>query len=138
MRKNKVTLFFILSLTFFLYAMGSSNNLIVEKIPQPDREFQVKLSDVDGNIINVTSFSIDGITYLPVRLGKANLSLDFAKIKKILFYVQNNQIKVRVFFKDGSNTLFDLQKDLSFVGKTRFGNLKIKAKYVKEIDFRIK
>jgi len=133
--KNQVKLFFVLSLTFFLYAMGASNNLIVEKIPQPDREFQVKLSDVDGNIIKVKSFSIDGLTYLPVKLGKTELSLDFAKIKKMLFYVQNNQVKVNVFFKDGSNNLFNLKKDLFFVGKTKWGNLKIEAKYVKEIEF---
>ena len=133
--KNQVKLFFVLSLTLFLYAMGASNNLIVEKIPQPDREFQVKLSDVDGNIIKVKSFSIDGLTYLPVKLGKTELSLDFAKIKKMLFYVQNNQVKVNVFFKDGSNNLFNLKKDLFFVGKTKWGNLKIEAKYVKEIEF---
>ncbi|SDN74136.1 hypothetical protein [Desulfonauticus submarinus] len=133
MRFNlKIIIIFILSL--FLYAMGS-NQGVVTKIPKPDRNFKVKIFDVDENMIVVTDFSVNGLTYLPVQLGKTDISLDFAKIKKVLFYLQDKNIKVKVFFKDGEVSSFFIKKDILFFGRTKWGNLKIKSENLKKIIF---
>ncbi|MDQ7031959.1 MAG: hypothetical protein Q9M37_04480 [Desulfonauticus sp.] len=132
--KTKLNLIFVFILSLFLYAMGS-NQGILTKIPNPDRLFKVKIVDTDENIITVSKFSIDGLTYLPVKLGKTDISLDFAKINKIDLYNQNKFLKIKVYFKNGDISYFVMNKNIYFVGKTKFGNLKIKAANLISIKF---
>lgn len=125
---------FILVLSLFLYAMGGNQD-VVTKIPVPDRIFKVKIIDVENNEIIAENFSVDGLTYLPAKVGKTDVSIDFKKIESVIFLVKGDIINIKVKFNTGEESSFNIDKDIIFFGKTKWGNLKIKSQYIKKIIF---
>jgi predicted transport protein len=130
--RYKYLLIFLLSL--FLYAMGTTDN-VVTKIPSPDRFFKVKIIDTEENEIIADNFSVTGLTYLPAEIGKTEVSIDFKKIEKILFFNQDKKLKIKIKFTNGEVSDFTMKKDIVFFGRTGWGNLKIKSKDIKQLIF---
>ena len=82
-RKLFVSLFiWICCLTL---GMGSMGEQVSVKTPEPDKNFLATVVDQDDVSLELENVSFNGKTYLTGKMGKADLSIDFEKIRSILF-----------------------------------------------------
>lgn len=101
-----------------------------------ERFFRATIIDEFDNSYQVRSLSVEGSTYLSARTGAAEASIDFGKINKVRFYVQDQEVQARVVFENGDEMDFNLQPDTEFQGKTDWGRISFQAGNLKEISFR--
>jgi hypothetical protein len=117
--------------------MGSANSDgVVKRIPDPDRNFSVTLVDAADTSFDVEAFSADGLTFVPVEMGRADVALDFAKIEEARFFLQDDTVKAEVTFADGKKSSVGLDPNLDFYGRCQWGNMRLKAKDIRAITFR--
>ena len=114
---------------------GFGETDIVSKIPQPDRSFTVTVVDATDTTFSATDFSVEGMTLVPVELGKANISIDFATVKTVLILDKGDGLAATVTFRDGKSKQVKLSPSTMFYGKTPWGLMRLAAKDVKEIHF---
>lgn len=115
---------------------GLGEREVITKIPKPDRFFNVELADADDVSFEVSEFSMEGLTLLPVTVGKANISLDFAEIREARFFIQGAVVLAKVDFRNGSSRDFLLEPGLTFYGLTEWGKLALKAQDIRRVVFR--
>ncbi len=134
-------MFKILSHVFFVCVlvcctgMGGTNKDLLTKIPAPDREFKVNIIDVEDARYTVSSFSVDGLTFLPVSLGKMLVSVDFADIDSLTLFLQDTDIVADIIYKAGQGKKVRLKKNLFFYGQSKWGKMKIYARDCRKIVF---
>jgi len=114
---------------------GLGDTETVTKIPKPERSFQVELLDTDDVSFSLHDFSMDGLTMLPVKAGKANISLDFVEILEVRMYLQDDRVLAKVTFRKQSTSEFRVEPDLPFYGLTDWGKLRIQARDIRQIRF---
>lgn len=114
---------------------GLGDSDILSKIPQPDRPFNVTVIDVTDTSFSATDFSVEGKTLVPVELGKAELSIDFAKIKDVAFLRDGDAIKATVTFKSGEVKQVTVSPGTTFYGRTPWGPMRLSGKDIKELHF---
>jgi hypothetical protein len=115
---------------------GLGEREVITKIPKPDRFFNVEVVDAEDVSFLLREFSMDGLTLLPVTVGKARISVDFAKISHARLYLQGEHVLASVQFKDGTSRDFQLDPELSFFGLTDWGKLNLKARDIRRITFK--
>ncbi|NCC25706.1 MAG: hypothetical protein EOM25_11015 [Deltaproteobacteria bacterium] len=122
--------------SFFCLGMGGGVD-VVSSIPKPDRVFNVRVVDATDTSYNAGQVSVDGVTFLPVRLGGAELGVDFAKISRVRFYLQGETVAVAVTGRDGQDMpSMTMDPNILFSGSTDWGNFRLKAKDIREISFQ--
>ena len=114
---------------------GFGDTEVVTRIPKPERSFLVELVDAEDVSFQLRDFSMDGLTLIPVTAGKARISLDFAEIREVRMYVQDDQVMARIAFRNESSSEFMMQPSLEFYGLTDWGKMKIRAGDVRRITF---
>ncbi len=100
------------------------------------RFFRATVIDEFDNSFQVRGLSVEGDTYLSARTGAAEASIDFGKINKVRFYLQDQEVKARVILDNGDEVDFYVQPDTEFQGKTDWGRISFQAENIKEISFR--
>lgn len=121
---------------FLSLGMGSMGGKdYVGDIPEPDRGFKAEVVDATDTSFMVEKLSVEGLTHVPVELGLADISLDFAEISEARFYVQGGEVQARVLFTGGREHTVRLHPDLKFYGRSEWGNMRLKAKDIKLIRF---
>ncbi|WP_028574261.1 hypothetical protein [Desulfonatronovibrio hydrogenovorans] len=103
---------------------------------ETDRLFRATVIDGSDNSYQVQNLSVDGSTYLPAKVGSADANIDFGKVKKVLFYVQDEQVLARVQFVNDDQMDFFIQPQTRFLGQTDWGRISFQARDIKEISFR--
>lgn len=114
---------------------GSGDDGVVRKIPEPDRKFSVELVDAADTSFEVESFSVEGLTFVPVEMGRADVALDFATIDSATFLLRDDSVRAEVKFTDGETNAVSIDPDLAFYGRCRWGNLRLKARDIRAITF---
>ncbi|MCK9240508.1 hypothetical protein [Desulfocurvus sp.] len=114
---------------------GLGDTGIINKIPEPDRHFTVTVVDVTDTSFQAEDFSVDGQTVVPVQMGKASLSIDFARISRVVFLRQGDELLARVSFADGQEKTVTASPRTVFFGRTPWGLMRLAAKDIKEIRF---
>jgi len=132
---RKIQFFILLIFSILNLGMGGNSQEIVSKIPEPDRIFTAMIIDLDNTSYEVQKLSIDGLTFLPVQMGRAQAGIDFKSIKKISFYLQDDKVLGRIEFDDNFKKEFYLDPQVTFFGQTKWGKIKLKCKDIKEIEF---
>jgi hypothetical protein len=125
-------------LVFCLLCMGmgaAERTKVVKDIPDPDRSFEVEIIDATDTSFHVEEFSVEGLTYVPVELGKAEVSLDFAAVESARFNLRDDIVAAEVRFADGRTRSVELDPGLTFYGRSEWGNLRLKARDIKKIHF---
>lgn len=126
----------VLSLALLCMGMGDFGNTeIVKRIPTPDRSFTVTIVDDTDTSFTVSDFSVEGLTLVPVVLGKANMAIDFAKVKTVLLHPQGPQLAASVTLTDGSTKQMTMSPKTTFYGRTTWGLMQLKAGDIKAINF---
>ncbi len=134
-------MFKVISRLFFLFlvvccvGMGGGNSDLLTRIPSPDREFKVEVTDTENARYTVTSFSVDGLTVLPVNLGKILVGVDFTDIDSMTLFLGDTSITADLVYTSGQRKEVHLKKDLFFYGQSRWGKMKISAGDCRQIRF---
>ena len=126
---------------FFLFVcmcctgMGGGNNDLLTRIPVPDREFRVEVTDTEDTRYAVSSFSVDGLTVLPVSLGKILVGIDFADIDSMTLFLGEASLTADIVYISGQRKEVSLKKDLFFYGQSQWGKMKIHARDCRQVRF---
>lgn len=134
--RGVVPVFLVMAALLCLGMGGLGEREVLTKIPKPDRFFNVEVVDAEDVSFQLREFSMGGLTLLPVTVGKAQISLDFAEVSEARLYLQGAHVLASVRFKNGTNKDFHLDPDLSFYGLTDWGKLNLKAKDIRRITFK--
>jgi len=125
-----------LTLCLVLMGMGGFGDTdIVKKIPTPDRPFTVTIVDDTDTSFTVSDFSVEGLTLVPVHMGKANVAIDFAKVKTVVLLEKGNELAVNVTLNDGSTQKMTMSPKTMFYGRTPWGLMRLTAGDIKMIHF---
>lgn len=124
------------TLSLALMGMGGFGDTdIVKKIPTPDRPFTVTIVDDTDTTFSVSDFSVEGLTLVPVHLGKANVSIDFAKVKSVTLMERGTELHAAVTLTDGNVQNVTMSPRTMFYGRTPWGLMQLKAGDIKKIVF---
>jgi len=136
--RNHICIAFLAVCAVMLMGMGGfGDSDVVNKIPKPDRTFSVRIIDSENVSYDVDEFSVDGLTYAPASVGKAEVGIDFANIKQVKLYREGeNDVRADVGFKDGSHQQVHMAPGVQFYGRTSWGLMRLAAKDIREIDFK--
>lgn len=138
MRTRTLCFVFLAAMALMLMGMGGfGDSDVVNKIPKPDRAFSVRIVDAENVSYDVEEFSVDGLTYAPASVGKADVGIDFATIDQVqLFREGDASVRADVGFKDGSHQQVHMEPGTTFYGRTSWGLMRLAAKDIREIDFK--
>ncbi len=123
----------VVLLCFFTLGMGSMGESDVVNVPEPEKNYKVKLVDQSDMSIDLEKFSYDGQTYLIGKLGKADISIDFDKINSIFFLLQEDDVKAKVNLKDGKVLEIFVEKKKPCYGVSSFADVRIEMQDIKKI-----
>ncbi|MDY7001477.1 MAG: hypothetical protein SVS15_06815 [Thermodesulfobacteriota bacterium] len=127
----------VMVLAFLSMGMGGfGGTQIVSKIPKPDRPFHVDVIDSEDVSYAVDEFSVDGLTFAPVMLGKAEMAVDFAKIRTLSFLLKDDKLEAVVEYINGNRKNVTVDPNLQFYGRTPWGNMRLAARDIREIRFK--
>ena len=120
------TLALFLSLALACMGMGGFGETdIVKKIPAPDRPFSVTIVDDTDTSFTVDDFSVEGLTLVPVTLGKANVAVDFAKVSRVRILDKGDELEAVLNMKDGATQTASMSPTTMFYGRTSWGLMQI-------------
>lgn len=117
----------------FTLGMGSMGGDQVVAIPEPEHNYRATLVDQADVSMDLEKFSCAGQTYLSGTLGKAEISIDFGKIRSILFLLVEQQLKAEVTLTDGRTTTILVDKKQPCYGVSSFAHVKIEFQNIKTV-----
>lgn len=126
----------VFCLALISMGMGSSGeSVVVETIPKPDRPFTVEVLDAEDMTFTVSEFSVDGLTVVPVTIGRASVSIDFVNVKAVRFMQTPDSLMARISFRDGSTKDASVDPEVLFYGRTKWGLMRLAAQDVRLVTF---
>ena len=114
---------------------GFGDTDTVTKIPVPDRPFTVTVVDATDASFSVEDFSVEGLTLVPLIIGRAKVSVDFAKVRSVRILNQGGALRAVIALADGATQEAAIEPSIKFYGRTSWGLMQIQAKDIKEIRF---
>lgn len=116
--------------------MGSMGETVSVKTPEPDKNFRATVVDQDDVSLELEKFSFNGKTYITGKMGKAELSIDFEKIRSILFVKKEGRITAIVTLGDQQKIELLLEQDAPCFGTSSFADVRIAAGDIKKVVFQ--
>ena len=123
----------LLVLCGFTLGMGGMGDKRIVTIPEPEHNYRVTLVDQADVSMDLEKFSCVGQTYLSGTLGKAEISIDFEKIRSIFFMLDDRLLKANVNLIDGRTTTIVVDKTQPCYGVSSFADVKIEMQDIKTI-----
>lgn len=134
MKRTLVGSLFILTCCLTL-GMGSMGDQVSVKPPEPDTNFVVTVTDQDDVSLELEKFSCDGRTYITGKMGKADLSIDFEKIRSILFVDKGGQSTALLNLAGQKHVELVLDNNMPCFGLSSFGDVRIMTHDIKKLVF---
>ena len=131
---QKGALFSIVALAFCLLGMGGERAQAVHA-PRTDRNFNVQIIDQSGLRITASSFTADGLTFLPGKLGLSETSIDFAKIVTVSLSPADDGVDALVSLHSGAQQRMLINPMLTFYGISEWGDFRIEARDIRSLVF---
>lgn len=131
--KNKIILLVLLG--FFCMGMAGTGGFGPGST-ESERLFRADVTDVSDKTYQVEKISVEGSTHLPARIGSAEATVDFGKVRTVRFYLQDEQVLARVTFFNDEEADFYIHPNTRFAGLTDWGRITFQARDVREIRFR--
>ncbi len=127
----------VVLLTTFLLLMGMGElGSPAGKVPTPEKNFRVRVTDREGVQTSLTEFSAEGKVFLAGKRGDATVTIPFEKISQVQFEPQEgNRLDAKVSLRGQETVTINLDKQTKFYAKTDFGTFQISAKDVKSLAF---
>lgn len=134
---KKSTLFFLvmlLSIVPLLIAMGMfQGDTPSDRVPIPQKKFAATFVDHSDIVTDCTDASIEGYTYLDGKKGGGVYTVDFERLKSIVFLFNNGELRASARLLDGSELVLNVNKDRKAFGKTKYGTFQIKLSDLKKM-----
>jgi hypothetical protein len=127
----------ILSSLLFLMGMGElGGSAPADKVPSPEKNFSVKVTDREGIPTSLSQFSQEGKVFLAGKRGSATVTVPFEKISQIQFQAaEGNEIPAKLTLRTRESLDLKVDKRSKFYGKAEFGTFQIDAKDLKTVNF---
>ena len=123
----------------FLFLMGMGElggSAPANKVPSPEKNFAVKVTDREGIQTSLSQFSQEGKIFLAGKRGGATVTVPFEKISQIQFQgAEGNEIPAKLNLRNQESLDLKVDKRSKFYGKAEFGTFQIDAKDLKTIHF---
>lgn len=113
--------------------MGSMGDPASIKAPEPDKNFVARVMDQDDVSMELENVSFDGQTYLTGKMGKADLSIDFEKIRSILFVEREGQVTAMVTLEGHKQIELAVASDVACFGTSSFADVRIAVRDIKKV-----
>lgn len=126
---------------------GGSGGGEESTIPIPARNFSVLAKDVQGNAMRTERFTCDGKVYFRGRMGRATITLPFAKVRKVIVSKVGeagdslgSAVKITLKREDGTPgsgdvMALELDRGSKCYGETRYGDYEILLRDLAELEF---
>ena len=116
--------------------MGSMGSEDATRIPEVDENYAATIVDQSDVSMVLHKLSFDGQTFLMGRLGKARVSVEFKKIRSVIFGLHHDDVRANVRLKNGGVVEIDVDKRKPFFGESDFAQVRIEAQDIKTIVFQ--
>ena len=124
------------SLLFLMGMGGAGGSAPADKIPSPEKNFGVKVTDREGFQTSLSQFSQEGKVFLTGKRGSATVTIPFEKISQIqLLSAEGNEIQAKLDLRNHESLDIKVDKRAKFYGKADFGTFQIDAKDLKTVSF---
>ena len=117
-------------LTMGMGSMGVPSSV---KTPEPDKNIAVTLVDQDDVSMELEKFSCEGMTYLTGTLGKSDLSIDFERIRSILFVAEGDGTRAVVTMDGQKEVEIMVKGNTPCFGVSSFADVRIEVGDIKKI-----
>jgi hypothetical protein len=119
----------------FISGMSGLDTQSLERIPVPDKNFEVEVLDLANVRTQLTLFSINGASYLTGKQGRADFTVSFDQLESVEFRAVGDRLEAAVQLKGGHKVQLRMDPRLICSGRTSFGTYRIKAGDVSQIRF---
>ena len=123
----------------FLFLMGMGElggSAPANKVPSPEKNFAVKVTDREGIQTSLSQFSQEGKVFLAGKRGSATVTVPFERISQVQFQAaEGNEIPAKLTLRNRESLDLKVDKRSKFYGKAEFGTFQIDAKDLKAVHF---
>jgi hypothetical protein len=126
-----------LVLILALGLMGMSGFDLNEKpgeIPIPDKEVTATITDVEGTLITLSQFSLNGQTVLSGKLGAGKVAIPFSQIKVLTIWSDSKALQAKVELVDQSIQTLSLDRGQTAFGRLKFGIYQIRIDQLRKVE----
>jgi hypothetical protein len=125
----------VLVLALGLMAMGGYNlNEKPGEIPIPDKEVTATITDVEGALITLSQFSLNGQTVLSGKLGAGKVAIPFSQIKFLTISPDAKVLQAKVELVDQSIQTLSLDRGQTVFGRLKFGTYQIRIDQLRKVE----
>jgi hypothetical protein len=130
-----VAVILIVALSFLCLGMGDMPESD-KKIPKPKRNFKASITDVQMAESQAEFMACGGKAKLQGFNGKTEVLVPFEKIRHVTFADHDNRYqKATVTFWNGKPYKLNVKRHLVCSGITELGEMRVKVKYIRKVDF---
>ena len=125
----------VLLLALGLMGMGGfDSNEKPGEIPIPDKEVIASITDVEGTLITLSQFSLNGQTVLKGKLGAGKVTIPFSQIKVLTIWPDSKALQAKVELVDQSVQLLALDRGQTVFGRLKFGIYQIRIEQLRKVE----
>jgi hypothetical protein len=121
---------FIFSVTLGMGSIGDQKSIVA---PEPDYNYTATLIDQSDASLELENLSCNGLTYLTGFQGRAQVSIDFRKIRSIFFFLEDDKIRAGIEFTGGAKTDIFIENSMPWYGQSSFADVRIESKDIKAV-----
>ena len=124
----------LLSCVFMMTAgMGDFGQQRSIEAPEPDTLYSATLIDQDDVSMEINKLSCNGQTYIFGYMGRSQVSIDFNKIRAILFLLKEDKLRADINLSNGNTVEIMVEGDIPWQGVSTFADVRIDTKDIKKI-----
>ncbi len=129
----------ILVLISFLFLMGMGElggTAPANKVPAPEKNFAVRVTDREGIQTSLSQFSQEGKVFITGKRGGATVTVPFEKVAQMQIQsAEGNEVQVKLTLRTQDSLDIKVDKRAKFYGKADFGTFQIEGKDLKTVLF---
>jgi hypothetical protein len=104
------------------------------EIPIPDKEVTATITDVEGTLITLSQFSLNGQTALNGKLGAGKVTIPFSQIKVVTLGSDPKALQAKVELVDQSVQILSLDRGQTAFGRLTFGTYQIRIDQLRRVE----
>lgn len=124
---------FSMILYLFLVGMGNMGDSGLVYVPKTNNNYSATIVDLSDLATRVEKFSFDGQTHLSGKMGDADVSITFDRIRTVTFVLHEDTLTAEVELKDGKTVHVVMNKKTACYGEFAYGGYKIAAVNIKSV-----
>jgi hypothetical protein len=134
--KKRVCLLLSVMAAVMCLGMGGGGQGGIE-IPEPARDFSAALVDRSGLSIVLNRFSCDGSTFFFGKMGMADASVDFDRIRSAAFEkAADGTVSALIQLKDGDTVRLVMKGDMACYGASTVADVRILLADIQNLEIQ--